>query len=319
MAHAAASEAERASLGFALGRLLDGRGEYPGAFEVYVAANRASRASAGPRFRGYDRVRQEQITQRLLASTVVPANDLTLAASTPRPIFICGMFRSGSTLTEQLIAAHPDVAGGGELDILPRIVAELTPFPESMTALTPERASRLARRYLEEARELFPAARRVTDKRLDNFLRLGLIRSLFPAARIVHTTRDPLDNCLSIFFLHLDQGMSYALDLLDIGHFYREYRRLMAHWQGLFGADLFEFNYDRFVREPARTAAELFAFLDLEWDERYLVRPPTGRAVKTASVWQVREPLHERSSGRARHYTSQLAALRDYLADLLPR
>ena len=130
--------------------------------------------------------------------------------------------------------------------------------------------------------------------------------------------RAPLDNCLSIFFLHLDERMSYATDLLDIGHYYREYRRLMAHWQRLFGADIIELNYDHFVREPQAVAQPVFAALGLRWDPRFLEYPRSNRSIKTASVWQVREPLYPHSSGRSQHYLRQLAPLRDYLEELLP-
>ena len=254
-----------------------------------------------------------------MQSVIVQPRQSITGAGRPPPIFICGMFRSGSTLTEQLLSSHPGVTSGGELDFLPRHVAgELAPFPESMASISPEHIASLATRYLKELAHLFPGAAHVTDKRPDNFLYIGLIKSLFPDAKIVHTTRDPLDNCLSIFFLHLDQRVSYAFDLMDIGHYFREYHRLMAHWKRLFGADIFDFNYDTFVREPQPTAARLFEFLGLGWDDRYLAFPQSGRAVKTASVWQVREPLYSRSSGRARHYAQQLAGLRGYLSDLLP-
>jgi len=158
----------------------------------------------------------------------------------------------------------------------------------------------------------------VIDKRPDNFLYIGLIKSLFPEAKIVHTTRNPLDTCLSIYFLHLDQQMSYAVDLMDIGHYFREYRRLMAHWKTEFAADIFDFDYDALVSEPLPALQRLCAFLGLEWGDRIPQAAPTGRAIKTASVWQAREPLYRSSSGRARHYAGELEELRDYLADLLP-
>jgi hypothetical protein len=113
--------------------------------------------------------------------------------------------------------------------------------------------------------------------------------------------------------------VSYAHDLMDIGHYFREYRRLMLHWQRRFGADLFELNYDSFVREPAAQAARLFEFLGLRWHDRYLSPDIRGGAVKTASVWQVRESIYTRSSGRAANYRAQLSGLRDYLSDLLPK
>jgi hypothetical protein len=344
-----ASAAEHASLGFARGRLLDGQGQYPAAFEAYRAANKANRASTPPGTPGYDRKRHEELIDLLIRSSplapnsplapqdpaVAPsarptaaggnpaaggncaARNRSAAAAGPQPIFICGLFRSGSTLTEQLLAGHPGLFTGGELDLLPRLSSAITPFPQSLPSVSADLLASLAARYRDELRLLFPGATHVTDKRLDNFLLLGFIKRLFPDARIIHTTREPLDNCLSIFFLHLDPGVSYAHDLMDIGHYFREYRRLMLHWQRRFGADLFEFNYDAFVRQPAARAARLFEFLGLPWDDRYLSADSRGRAVKTASVWQVREAIYTRSSGRAANYRDQLSELRAYLSDLL--
>ncbi|MBS0417399.1 MAG: sulfotransferase [Proteobacteria bacterium] len=307
---APAAAAEQASLLFALGRLRDGKGQYAAAFEAYTAANARSRASAAPGTATYNRKRQEDLVDQLIlrypAGAVAAAGGLEAAGTQPQPIFICGMFRSGSTLAEQLLARHPQLAAGGELDILPRLAATAAP------------ASSLAATYRAQLRRMFPGAAYVTDKRPDNFLHIGFIKSLFPDAPIVHTSRDPLDNCLSIFFLHLDHSMAYALNLLDIGHYFRQYRRLMAHWQRCYPHDLFELNYDTFVHQPARQAARLFGFLGLDWDDRYLEPESRGRAVKTASVWQVREPIYTRSSGRAAHYRDQLGELRALLSDLLP-
>ena len=339
-----ASAAERASILFALGRLLDGKQQFAAAFEAYTAANANSRASAAPGAGIYDRKRQEELVDQLIsmypetrpggaaptggaAATGEasssdrgsrPIRAASRAETSPQPIFICGLFRSGSTLAEQLLAGHPQVVAGGELDILQRLSAAV-PSPQALAAASPDLLASLANSYRDELRRMFPGASYVTDKRPDNFLHIGLIERLFPDSRIVHTTRDPLDNCLSIFFLHLDHSMSYALNLLDIGHYFRQYRRLMAHWQRCYGADLFELHYDSFVRQPAREAARLFNFLGLEWDERYLAVESRREAIKTASVWQVREPIYTRSSGRAAHYAPQLRELRDYLADLLPK
>ena len=128
----------------------------------------------------------------------------------------------------------------------------------------------------------------------------------------MHTTRDPLDNCLSVFFLHLDPGMSYAFDLTDTGHYYRQYQRLMTHWKALYGADIVDVPYDALVKDPRRWAEDLLSRLGFAWDDRCLGAPDAPRSVKTASVWQVREPLHARSSGRARHYAQQIASLAGY-------
>jgi tetratricopeptide (TPR) repeat protein len=316
-----ASAADRASLGFALGHLLDSRQRYAEAFDAYRDANAASREGMPAPFATYDRQRQEDLVSALIRVPFVPLAGESLKGrrGPPRPVFICGMFRSGSTLTEQLLASHPEVGGAGELDFFPRLAAtEFAPFPESLAHIAAERQRRARETYLDMLAESFPGKVLVTDKRPDNFLYLGLIKALFPDAKIIHTVRTPLDNCLSIYFLHLDQRMSYALDLMDIGHYYRQYRRLMAHWQAQFGADIMDFDYDEFVHAPATAGARLFEFMGLQWDDRHLSERGQGRAIRTASVSQVREPIYTRASGRAKNYAGQLSQLRSSLSDLTP-
>ena len=312
----ATAGSDRASLGFALGRLLDGVGRYPEAFEVYLRANRDSLASAGPHVVPYDPARQEAFVNQLIAGGRPKAHAKPNTAR-PQPVFIVGMFRSGSTLVEQLLAGVPGVAAGGEIDFLPRFVnTEMMPFFDSMAALSADRLDAVAARYRVELNRVSAQAELVTDKRPDNFLNIGRIKALFPDAKIVHTVRNPLDNCLSIFFLHLEQQMSYSLDLKAIGHYCREYRRLMAHWKREFGADIYDFDYDVLVDQPQKTLGKLCAFLGLPWSGELPKLALHSGAVKTASVWQVREPLYKSSSGRAAHYSNELMELREYLADL---
>jgi len=320
LARPAVTGADRAQLGFALGRALDAGGAYEEAFGAYAAANALVHTAALRAEQRYDRRAQEQFVDRLIKSScAAPAPPAAVTHAGPAPIFVCGMFRSGSTLAEQLLAQHPGVAAGGELELLPSLVArELTPFPESLASMSRADLEPLAGRYRDAIAALFPGATQVTDKRPDNFLYIGLIKSLFPHAKIVHTTRDPLDNCLAIYFLHLDLGMSYASDLMDIGHYYREYRRLMAHWRELYRADIIDLNYDHFVHEPQSVGPPVFEALGWRWDPKFLERPRADSSVKTASVWQVREPLYQNSSGRSRHYEQQLAPLRSFLAELPP-
>jgi tetratricopeptide (TPR) repeat protein len=312
-----ATSSETARLGFALGKVLDACGAHDRAFDAYAAANRRSRECAGPLATLYDRGQQERFVDQLIEAFGQDRLPAVARASSPRPIFICGMFRSGSTLTEQVLARHPEVAAGGEIDFLPTLVrTELSPYPARMAQLARPRLEEIAARYLASLSRLFPGAANVTDKRPDNFLHIGVIKTLFPDARIVHTTRDPLDNCLSIYFLHLDHSMGHALDLMDTGHYYRQYRRLMAHWKARYGADILDFDYDSFVRAPRPAVERLLEFCGLGWEENCLSFHRATNAVKTASVWQVREPLYQRSSGRWRNYARQLAPLRVYLTDL---
>ena len=317
LAQSGLTDTDKADLGFALGRVLDAAGRYDEAFAAYAAANRASRASLGPDFRGYDRSAQERLIDRLIAAFpkaggVCPR---PLADQAERPaIFICGMFRSGSTLVEQILAMHSRVTAGGELDLLPSMIGEkLQPYPEAAAKADAGMLSDLRRSYLDRVRAIHPGADIVTDKRPDNFLHIGLIKALFPGAKIVHTVRDPVDNILSIWFLHLDPGMAYAFELTDIAHWYEQYRRLMVHWKSLFPDDIFDLNYDALVADPKPSIAALLNFCGLEWEDECLAFHRATNAVRTASAWQVREPLYGRASGRWRNYAAHLTNLREKL------
>lgn len=301
---------DKATLGFAFGLALDRIGAYDRAFVTYAEANRASRAVAAAQGFRYDRAAQERLVDRLIAAFPEPASG-SGSANGEASIFICGMFRSGSTLTERILASHSGVAAGGELDLLPELIRQkLSPYPESAAAASSETLADARALYLAGLATLQPGARRITDKRPDNFLHIGLIKRLFPNARIVHTRRDPIDNALSIFFLHLDPEMAYAADLGDIAHWYGQYRRLMAHWRSLYPDDILDLSYDALVAEPRTTIAGLLDFCGLGWEEGVLSFHETAGAVRTASVWQVREPLYARSSGRWRHYARHLNELR---------
>jgi hypothetical protein len=310
------SAASRANLEFALGRALDATGKFDAAFQVYRQANRHSRESASPGSGHYDLALQEKLTDQLISVFGKRTrSELQSPVGAPQPVFICGMFRSGSTLLEQLLAGHPGITAGGELDFIPRAVnVDLAPFPESFSSLGIERLERLAAEYRAMIAERFPGSTNIIDKRPDNFLYIGLIKALFPGAKIIHTVRAALDNCLSIYFLNLDQSMSYAMDLLDIGHYYRQYRRLMSHWKTLFPDDLIDVSYDALVKDPKSQIEQVLKSLGLGWDERCARVPAAGRAIKTASVWQAREPIHVRSSGRADHYSKHLDELHKYIA-----
>ena len=319
IADPAAHEGARADLGFALGKALDGAGAYDDAFAAYAAANRASRQSAGRSPVRYDRAAAERLIDRLIAAFPGPGPTAVALPGRVTPIFVCGMFRSGSTLIEQIFASHPSVTRGGEIDLLPALAVE---YLDAIAAHAPQpvEAARLRawrERYLGGLEKLFPGAAIVTDKRPDNFLHIGLILRLFPEARIVHTRRDPVDTCLSIYFTHLAHSVPYALDLLDIAHWYRQYRRLMSHWKRAGGADaIHDVDYDELVRAPRPLVERALDHCGLAWDDACLAFHETTSIVRTPSAWQVRQPLYRHSSGRWRNYERHLADLRRALAGI---
>jgi len=300
----------RANLWFALGRALDYLGAAPQAFAAFASAQRLAHRGAPP----YDPAAAEQRTQRLIQAFSSPARTAprSLADPSPQPIFICGMFRSGSTLLEQVLSMHPMVAAGGELELLPRMVAqELAPFPQSLERLSSAQLKTLADRYLQQARQ--GLAERVapplyfTDKRPDNFQLIGLIQRLFPGARVVCTHRHPLDNALSVYMQHLNPKVfPYASDLRHIAHHFEQYQQLMAHWRAQYPGCLYAFDYDRFVAEPEATLRPLLSVLGLDWDARCLDFHLQANTVKSASYWQVRRPLYGEASGRWQRYRAIL-------------
>lgn len=293
---------------FALANALDAAGRYDEAFAVVAEANRVSRLIAPPGSL-YDPGAQERLVDALIAGFPLAARAAPEASGTA-PVFICGMFRSGSTLAEQILARHSRVTPGGELEFLPAMVrTQLQPYPQSLASASPQQLAELRDAYLRSLEKVHPGADVVTDKRPDNFLHIGLVKALFPQARIVHTRREPLDTIVSAYFLNFAAGVPYSTSLDDLVHHHRQYERLMAHWKALFPGDIHDFDYDLAVADPRPQIEALLAFCGLDWEAACLADAPTSRAVRTASVWQVRQPVHARSSGRWRNYARQLEGI----------
>ncbi len=297
------SSLEAEELMYALGKTYDDCAHYDQAFDWYRQANTLSRRRVGP----YDPAQQERVVDELIALCDARWLGGIEPVSQDPHIFICGMFRCGSTLVEQMLAAHPQVTAGGEIDWFQR---EIKPFPEALLEADGARLQAWGRGYHEHIARSFPGSAHVTNKRPDNFLCLGLLAALFPAARFVNSLRDPLDNCLALYFQPLAAAQAYANEPGHAAHYYRQYRRLMDHWRGLFGERIHSLQYETLVAEPRETIAGLLSFLALDWEEGCLAFHGGRNRVRTASVHQVREPLYSRSVGRWRHYDRQLAGLR---------
>jgi hypothetical protein len=225
------------------------------------------------------------------------------------------MPRSGTTLTEQIIAAHPRVAGGGERGYWGQVRARIN---AGEIVLDQAGIEGIARDYLADLDTVVgaEAADRVTDKMPHNFLNAGLIHAVFPNARIIHVRRNPVDNCLSIFFQSFNDSHAYSFDLEELAAHYREYQRVMAHWRELIPKDrLFEFNYEDMVADQEGMSRRLIEFCGLEWDDACLSYYENERAVKTASIWQVRQKIYTSSLERWRNYKPYIAPLLMLLPD----
>jgi hypothetical protein len=228
-------------------------------------------------------------------------------------VVILGMPRSGTTLVEQILSSHREIAGAGELDFWrPRTADWIAAGPNGFG---PARAASLADEYLRLLRGIAPDARRVCDKTPWNFHSIGLIRQALPNARFIHCQRNPVDTCLSVYFTKFMITQAFMGDRGTLAFYYRQYARLMDHWRRTLPADRFiEVEYEALINDREVETRRLIAFCGLEWDDACLNHEANGRAIKTASFWQARQPVYRDSLERWRRYEPWLGELRELLS-----
>lgn len=296
-------------LNFSLGKALDDLKDYEAAIKHFDIANRIRHRTSKldrPRLLAQFDDLIERFTAEYFASYAATGSD------DETPLLVLGMPRSGTTLTEQIISSHPQVAGGGELPYwLEAGPAWEAARPRSLSA---ESFQRLAQDYLTVLRDIGPDAARVTDKMPPNFMWIGLIHMVFPKARIIHCKRNPIDTCLSIYSTYFTARMDFAADRGDLVFFYRQYLRLMAHWRQVLPPEVYyETVYEDLVANREARSRELIDFCGLPWDDACLAPERNERAVKTASVWQARQPVYKTQTERWRRYEPWLGELRELI------
>ena len=294
-----AATSDDADLAFSLGRAEEQRGDYAAAWSHYRRGNERDRATLPP----YRAEAIEQGISRLIATCTTEWVSARQTQQTATPIFICGMFRSGSTLMEQMLAAHPSFKPAGEREFLPRLVAtQLPDYPQELDRLDRNTLEVWAQAYADESRQVHGTDRHLTDKRPDNILYLGLVRALFPKAKVIITRRDARDVATSLFATRLGAAAHYATDLAHIRHYLEQMQRLITHWQMLFGDDLIVANYEQLVADPRAELSKVLTALGESWDDRCLSFHELRNPVRTASVLQVRQPLNSSSITRWRRF-----------------
>jgi tetratricopeptide (TPR) repeat protein len=299
----------RAKLHYALGKYYDDTKQYDLAFRSYQQASALKRAADGPFDReGFTKLVEAMIrvyTPDFVNRAWAGASDSTL------PVLVCGMPRSGTSLTEQIIASHPSAFGAGELHYFNREARAHR--PEILGGQLDDPFLRaFAGGYEEHLRSFSKDARRIVDKMPNNFQWLGLFHIAFPNGKIIHARRHPIDTCLSIYFQNFRSAHAYGTDLDDLTFYYREYRRLMDHWRSVLPADRFlEIDYEALIEDQEGGSRRIIEFLGLPWDERCLDFHKTERKVGTASNWQVRQKLYKTSKERWRNYEKWVGPLRE--------
>jgi tetratricopeptide (TPR) repeat protein len=299
---------------FALGQAYESRGDYERAFEYFARGNAERRSRER-----YDPVQTELMHDHIIE--VFSAEFLAAASGhgSPEraPILIVGLPRSGSTLIEQILASHSMVEGTHELPSLGRVVMSIgrgrrdgLAYPEAVRELAPADFGVLAQRYLDHTRRYRRGAPWFIDKMPNTFPTIGLWHLMFPHAVVIDARRDPLDTCMSCFKQLFAQGQSFTYDLFELGEYYRQYLRMMDHWDRVLTGRVLRVQYEDVVDDLEGQARRILSHCGLPWEDRCLRFHETERAVRTASSEQVRRPIYADSVGSWRRYAAHLEPLR---------
>ncbi len=311
--------AARLDAGFALAKIYEDSGDYAAAFAHLQRANALKRSTLN-----YSIHMQEALTERIrtfftaeMLQRFQDRSDSALA-----PIFVLGMPRSGTTLIEQILAAHPGVEGGGELHHMLGIAERIGERWGSRGEASPGDAAQvtadlqeMAKDYTELTQELHKYKPRFTDKMPGNFMFIGLIHLLFPRAHIIHCRRDPMATCVSSYKRLFTSELPYAYDLTELGQFYRLYQRLMQHWHAVLPGRILDVDYEKIIATPEQEIRRLLDFCGLEFDARCLNFHEVARPITTASVLQVRQPLYATSVKGWEPYREYLGPLMTALGE----
>ena len=317
------SENKSMSLHFALGKCYDDTKDHEKAFPHFMAACKIKRAklSYDPDFAARQFTKVMEIFDKTGIERLRGAGD-----QSDLPVFVLGMPRSGTTLTEQIIASHPDVYGAGELHDLLRIAERNISgsnmpvcFPDNLRALDQKTLTTWGAEYVAGLKQRAPTAQRITDKMPANYFAVGLIHLMLPNAKIIHVNRNPVDTCLSCYTRLFLRKQEHTYDLAELGQYYVHYARLMDHWRTVLPVGAFlDVQYEDIVADQEAQARKLIAYCGLEWNDACLDFHTTKRSIRTASVTQVRQPIYATSVERWRHYEKFLGPLLDALGDLVP-
>lgn len=288
------------------------------AFHHYKLANEimTHRWNSGSVTQRHEKIRQV-ITPEAIARIPRPT------IRTALPIFIVGMPRSGSTLVEQILASHPTVAGAGEVFYFHELVIDMglriesiLPFPECINDLDQDDVDMLSKSYLTHLQSHAPTSERICDKYLNNYEVLGLLAAMFPEAHFIHTTRHPLDTCLSCYFQQFSTAaLAYTEDLTHLGQRYVDYARLMDHWHQCPAINILEVRYEQLITNQEQVTRRMLDHCGLAWNEQCLRYYESDRIVITASSEQVDKPIYTSSAGRYRTFEKHLDPLKAALEE----
>jgi predicted Zn-dependent protease len=326
LAHGTLMNIDRTHLEFALGKGLEDEGQFESSFEHYARGNARYRTTIG-----YDPNATTAITQRSMAVCTARffADRSGWGSGRADPIFIVGLPRSGSTLLEQILASHSQVEGTRELPDIPSMALEVTArpnpagrqgYPEPVALLDRVEIEAFAARYLAQTRVHRPLGKpRFVDKMLSNFVHIGFIQLMFPQAAIIDMRRHPLGCGFSCFKQLFARGLSFTYNLSELGRYYRDYARLMEHYDTVLPKRVHRVYYEQLVADPEGEVRRLLDYCKLPFERECLQFYENRRVVQTISSEQVRRPIYSDSVDQWRNYEPWLGPLKDALGDLVER
>jgi len=310
------SDDDSVHLAFALGKAYEDLGNFDKSMAYVIKATRLKRNSYNY---SISESREEFEGIKEIFSSDFFSNHRDSGDPDRTPIFIVGMPRSGTSLVEQILASHPDVYGAGELKDLGKILGSIKTsekekqsgvIPAELLELDARALADLGNQYITRIRKYSANAKFITDKMPHNFLYIGFVRAILPNARIIHCTRDPMDNCLSIFKTRLKNGHGYADNMSELGQYYRMYLEFMEYWRATLPDFVYDQSYEDLVRSQQEQVSKLLQHCGLDWDDACLNFHKTRRKVKTASNAQVRRPIYNDSVKLWKQYEKQLEPLK---------
>ena len=312
------SDIERSQMHFALGKAYEVKKDFDKSFKNYYEGNKVKKGLIK-----YSSDDTTDNTKRIL-NFFNKENIQKLEKSSTGdrdPIFVLGMPRSGSTLVDQIISSHSKVDGTQELPNIIKIAAELNTnnqnnYPEVLKELDESKLSNLGKDYISETAWARDSAPFFIDKMPNNFIHIGLIKTILPNAKIIDTRRDPMDTCFSCFKQFFARGQLFTYSLEDLGNYYTDYIRAMNHWHNVYGKDIYTVHYDNVINETEETIRELIDYCELPFEKECLEFYNSSRPVKTPSAEQVRQPIYKSGLNYWKNYEKHLLPLKKIIDEI---
>ena len=312
------SDIERSQMHFALGKAYEVKKDFDRSFRNYYEGNKVKKGLIK-----YSSDDTSYNTKRILDFfSKENINNLSKSSTNnPDPIFVLGMPRSGSTLVDQIISSHSKVDGTQELPNIIKIAAELNndkqnSYPEVLKELDDLNISKLGKDYISETTWARDKAPFFIDKMPNNFIHIGLIKTILPNAKIIDTRRDPMDTCFSCFKQFFARGQLFTYTMEDLGNYYTDYIRAMNHWHKVYGKDIFTVHYDDVINKTEETIRELIDYCNLPFEQECLEFYKSSRPVKTPSAEQVRQPIYKSGLNYWKNYEKHLLPLKKIIDEI---